>query len=58
LDSLTGGDAVEWCSASSDLGLADPHELQGLDIDDIEASASIHEYFGEYGVADDKVDDE
>jgi hypothetical protein len=27
LDSLAGGDAVEWCGASSDLGLADPHEL-------------------------------
>jgi hypothetical protein len=44
---------VEWCGPSPDLGPADPHELQGLSVDDVEATASIHENLGEPGVADD-----
>lgn len=40
------------------LGSPNPHELQGISIDDIEDAASIHEYLGEVCVADDGVDDE
>jgi hypothetical protein len=49
---------VEWHGPWPDLGLPDPHELQGVHIDDNEAAASIHEYLREACVADDGVDDE
>jgi hypothetical protein len=44
-------------SPTSDLGPSNPHEIQGVSIDDVEAAASIHEHLGESGVADDGVDD-
>ena len=37
---------------------SDPHELQGVGVHDVEAAASVHEHFGEAGVADDGVDNE
>ena len=32
-------------------------ELQSVDVEDVEAAASVHEHFGKSGVADDRVDD-
>jgi hypothetical protein len=48
---------VEWCGTSPDLIPADPHELQGFCIDDVEVVAYIHEHLGESCVADDWVDE-
>jgi hypothetical protein len=52
---LAGGDPVEWRGPRQDLGLLDPHELQGVHIDDVEAAASIHEHLCEACVANDGV---
>jgi hypothetical protein len=55
--SLAEGDAMKRRGPSLDLGLAYQHEVQGVIIDDDDV-ASIHEYLGETGVADDGVYDE
>jgi hypothetical protein len=55
---LARGDPVKWCGPWPDLGSLDLHELQGIHIDDIEATASIHKYLREACVADDGVYDE
>jgi hypothetical protein len=57
-DMLSGCDPVEGCCTSPDLGPINPQELQGLSVDDAEATASVHEDLGEPNVADDRVDDE
>ena len=44
--------------AGAELIQSDPHELQGVDVHDVEAAASIHEHLGEASVADDGVDNE
>jgi hypothetical protein len=49
---------VKWRDPSLDLGPADPHEVQGFCIDDVEAAASIHEYLGKSSIANGWVDDE
>lgn len=49
---------MKWRSPSPNLGLLDPHELQGVRIDDFEVVASIHEPIGEASAADDGVDNE
>lgn len=49
---------MKWRSPSPNLGLLDPHELQGVCIDDFEVVASIHEPIGEASAADDGVDNE
>jgi hypothetical protein len=51
MNTSTRGDAMEWCGPSLDLGLPDSHELQGYNVDDVEAAASIHENLGEPSVA-------
>ena len=33
-------------------------ELQGVGVEDVEATASVHQHLGEPGVADDRIDDE
>jgi hypothetical protein len=43
---------------SSDRGQIDLQEPEGLDVDDVEAVASVHEDLGEPDVADDGVDNE
>jgi hypothetical protein len=53
VNSSIGGDAMKRRGPSLDLGLANPHEIQGVCIDDVEDAASIHEHLGESGVADD-----
>ena len=58
LDSLPRRNAVERWLAGAELVQADPHELQGVGIHDVEVAASVHEHLGEAGVADDGVDNE
>jgi hypothetical protein len=48
---------VERCSTWAELGPTDPHGIEGLGVHDVEAAASIHQYFGEPRVADDWIDD-
>ena len=36
----------------------DAEEVEGLEVDDVEAAATIHQHFRESGVDDDGVDDE
>ena len=36
----------------------DTHGIEGVDVEDVEATASIHQYLGEALLADDGVDDE
>jgi len=58
LDSLPRRNAMEWRLAGAKLVQYDPHELQGAGVHDVEAAASVHEYLGEAGAADDGVDNE
>lgn len=58
VNSSAGVDAMKRRGPSPDLVPANPHEIQGVSIDDAEAAASIHEHHGELGVADDGVNDE
>jgi hypothetical protein len=39
-----------------ELGLTDPHGIKGLGVQEVEAAAPVHRYFGEPRVADDRVD--
>jgi hypothetical protein len=55
---LAKGDGAKRCSPGPNLGSPDPHELQGIRIDDIEAAASIHEHLREASVADDGINNE
>jgi hypothetical protein len=48
---------IPW-KACPDGGQIDTQEPEGLDVDDVEAAASVHEDLGEPDVADDGVDDE
>jgi hypothetical protein len=57
-NALPGDDPVKGCHTGPDRGQIDPQEPEGLGVDDVEAAASVHEDFGEPGVADDGVDDE
>jgi hypothetical protein len=58
LDALPGDDLVERRNACPDRGQINTQEPKGLDVDDVEAAASVHEDLGEPDVADDGVDDE
>ena len=58
LDSLARRDAVERRHAGKQLVQADPHELQCVRVQNVEASASVHEHLGEPGVADDRIHDD
>ena len=58
LDSLPRRNAIECRLAGAELVQSDPHELQGVGVHDVEATASVHEHLGEAGVADDGVDNE
>ena len=44
--------------AGAQLVQADPHELQGVCVHDVEAAASVHEHLGESSVADDRIHNE
>jgi hypothetical protein len=58
LDALPGDDPVKGRRTGPDRGQIDLQEPEGLDVDDVEAAASVHEDLSEPGVADDGVDDE
>jgi hypothetical protein len=49
---------VEGCSARAELGSIDLHGIEGFDVHDVEAAASIHQLLGEPRVADDGVDNQ
>ncbi|KAK8459837.1 hypothetical protein SEVIR_2G221866v4 [Setaria viridis] len=51
-------DAVEWRLAGAEAGAVNPHSVEGLGVEDVEAAASIHEHLDEARRADDGVDDE
>ena len=46
-------DAVEGGDAALEPRPVDLQELQGIDVEDVEAAASVHQHLGESGVADD-----
>jgi hypothetical protein len=58
LDALPGDDPVKGRRTGPDRGQIDFQEPEGLDVDDVEAAASLHEDLGEPDVADDGVDNE
>ena len=48
---------VRWHGSSLDgWGLVDAHHVERLGVHDVEATASVHQYFGESLWADDRVD--
>jgi hypothetical protein len=49
---------VEAPDAGSVLCPLDPQEVEGLGVDDVEATASVHEHLGEARIGDDGIDDE
>jgi hypothetical protein len=49
---------MEAPDARSELCPLDPQEVKGLGIDDVEATAPVHEHLGEVRVGDDGIDDE
>jgi hypothetical protein len=50
-------DAVERRCIGSQPRPIDPHEIESLGVQDVEASASVHQDFGESGIVDDGVND-
>jgi hypothetical protein len=58
LDALPGDDPVKGRRTGPDCGQIDLQELEGLDVDDVEVAASVHEDLGKAGVADDGIDNE
>ena len=55
---LSRHDAMERCSGWEDTCPVDAHFVERLGIHDVEAAASIHQYFGEPLCADDRVNHE
>jgi hypothetical protein len=58
LDALPGDDPVKRRRTGPDRGQIDLQEPEGLGVDDVEATASVHEDLGEPDVVDDGVDNE
>jgi hypothetical protein len=58
LDTLPGDDPVKGRRTGPDRGQINFQEPEGLGVDDVEATASVHEDLGEPDVADDGVDNE
>jgi hypothetical protein len=57
-DALPGDDPMKGCDTSPDRRQIDPQEPESLGVDDVEATAPVHEDLGEPGVADDGIDNE
>jgi IS5 family transposase len=55
---LARRDTMEQSRFEPQLVQPDPHQLQGVRVEDVEAAASIHQHLGEPRVADDWVDDQ
>ena len=58
MDALPGDDPMERRSACPDRGQINMQEPEGLDVDDVEVAASVHEDLGMPDVADDGIDNE
>jgi hypothetical protein len=58
LDALPGDDPVKGRRTGPDRGQIDLQEPEGLELDDVEAAASVHEDLGKPNVADDGIDNE
>jgi hypothetical protein len=58
LDAFPGDDPVKRRCAGLDRGQINLQEPEGLDVDDVEAAASVHEDLGKPNVADDGIDNE
>jgi hypothetical protein len=50
-------DIVEWRCVGSQPRPIDPHEVESLGVQDVEATTSVHQDFSESGIANDRVDD-
>jgi len=44
-------------SRQAELRSRDPHGIEGVDVEDVEATASVHQHLGEALLADDGIDD-
>jgi hypothetical protein len=55
---LSQHDTMEWCCIGSRPRPTDPHEVDSLSIQDVEATTPVHQDLSESGVAGDGVDDE
>jgi hypothetical protein len=53
LDALARRDAMERRRAGPQLVQPDPHQSQGVHVQDVEAATSVHQHLGEPRVADD-----
>ena len=51
-------DAVKGKDRGPQVSSWDPHGFQGVDVEDVEAAAPVHQHIGQAHVADDGVDDE
>ena len=49
---------MEGRARRSELRPGDVHDVEGVDVEDVEVATSIHEHLGEALLADDGVDDE
>jgi hypothetical protein len=49
-------DAMEWRCIGSQLRPIDPHEVESLGVQDVQATTSVHQDFSESGIANDGVD--
>jgi hypothetical protein len=58
LDALARRDAMEWRRAGPQLVQPNPHQPQGVSVEDVEAAASIHQHLGEPRVADDWIENQ
>jgi hypothetical protein len=58
LDAFPGDDLVKRRCTGPDRGQIDLEEPEGLDVDDVEVAASVHEDLGKPDVADDGIDNE
>jgi hypothetical protein len=58
LDAFPRDDPVKRCHAGPDRGQIDLQEPEGLDVDDVEVAASVHDDLGKPNVADDGIDNE
>ena len=49
---------MEGRARQAEFRLGDVHGVEGVDVEDVEAAVSVHQYLGEALLADDGVDDE
>jgi hypothetical protein len=54
---LTWDHAIEWLWAALELVLGESQSLKGVEVHEVEATTHIHEYFGQLGHSDQRVND-